>query len=362
AAHPAEPLRPAGPAGLGRDTSQGGGTGSHGHPPAGPTSGPHRAALPATTRADIIDRAERWVAERVPYSTEEHRTDGYRPDCSGYVSMAWQLPANEWTGSLHHYGTRVAWADLRPGDILLFHDPADPAKGSHVTIFGGWTDHRRTHYVAYEQTEPHTRRQVTPLAYWTDSGRYVGYRRRGVVAGGPSAGGPSSTAFPGARHFGPGAVNTHVARLGRMLVERGGARFYEKGPGSGWSEADRRATAAFQRAQGWRGAEANGLPGPHTWRLLTTGRGRDIPPAAGRTPPPYPGRAHFRPGQSNKHVEALGRQLVRRGHGKHYRTGPNRRWSEADRRNVQDFQRAQGWRGGAANGFPGPETWRRLFR
>ena len=37
------------------------------------------------------------------------------------------------------------------------------------------------------------------------------------------------------------------------------------------------------------------------------------------------------------------------------------RWSEADRRNVEAFQRAQGWRGGAADGLPGPETWRRLF-
>ncbi|MDT9681228.1 peptidoglycan-binding protein [Streptomyces sp. TRM76323] len=368
AAHPAGPLHPPGPAGRatggpGTDTPQGGTTGLHGRPLAGPAAGSLAVPLPAITRTEIINRAKRWVTAKVPYSMEKYWTDGYRQDCSGYVSMAWKLPANEWTGSLHRYGVKIARADLQPGDILLFHNPADPTKGSHVTIFGGWTDPRRTHYVAYEQTKPHTRRQATPLAYWTNSDKYVAYRYLGVTANGTTTdGAPPSTAFPGARYFGPGAVNAYVTRLGRMLAERGGARFYERGPGPRWSEADRRATAAFQRAQGWRHTEADGLPGPHTWRLLTTGRGRDIPPAAGQEPPPYPGRAHFRPGQSNKHVETLGRQLVRRGYGKHYRTGPDPLWSEADRRNVQDFQRAQGWRGGAANGYPGPETWRRLFR
>ncbi|MCP9987944.1 peptidoglycan-binding protein [Streptomyces sudanensis] len=362
-AHPAGPAGPAaGWTGRGTDepdpgTPQGGATGLYGRPPAGPADGSAVTALPAITRAAIIERAERWVAQKVPYAMDRYWTDGYRQDCSGYVSMAWNLPTNEWTGSLHRYGTRIAWADLQPGDILLFHNSAAPAQGSHVTIFGGWTDHRRTHYLAYEQTKPHTLRRATPLAYWTNSDRYVAYRRLGVVAGDTL-----STAFPGIGHFGPGAVNAHVARLGRMLAERGGARFYEEGPDPRWSEADRRATRAFQRAQGWRGAEADGLPGPHTWRLLVTGRGKDIPPVAGQSPPPYPGREHFRPGRASEHVEALGRQLVRRGYGRHYDTGPARHWSEADRRNVQDFQRAQGWRGGAANGHPGPETWRRLFR
>ncbi|WP_202452375.1 peptidoglycan-binding protein, partial [Streptomyces sp. SID6139] len=37
------------------------------------------------------------------------------------------------------------------------------------------------------------------------------------------------------------------------------------------------------------------------------------------------------------------------------------RWGEADRQAVAAFQRGQGWRGGAADGSVGPETWRRLF-
>ncbi|WJV48915.1 peptidoglycan-binding protein [Streptomyces flavofungini] len=82
-------------------------------------------------------------------------------------------------------------------------------------------------------------------------------------------------------------------------------------------------------------------------------------PKPGR--PAFPGRDSFGPGKSNASVLLLGKQLVRRGFGKHYRVGPSREWGEADRRNVRDFQLAQGWSGADADGLPGPETWRLLF-
>ncbi|MEV6791593.1 peptidoglycan-binding protein [Streptomyces sp. NPDC051320] len=232
-------------------------------------------SLPATTRSAIISRAERWVSARVPYSTSKHWSDGYRQDCSGYVSMAWGLKQNEWTGSLAPYGVRISKSDLRPGDILLFHNPANPKKGSHVTLFGGWTTSAHTYYKAYEQTPPYTRARSTPYAYWSNSSRYVAYRYRGLITG--AGGSASSTAYPGKKYFGKGKKNAHVARLGKKLVARGGGRFFATGPGPSWSEGDRRATRAFQRAQGWSGANADGLPGPTTWKLLVTGKGKNIP-------------------------------------------------------------------------------------
>ena len=119
----------------------------------------------------------------------------------------------------------------------------------------------------------------------------------------------------------------------------------------------------------WIEPSPNGLlPGPRTWDLLVTGGGKNIvagtagPPApSSHGVPGYPGRALFRPGANNVYVTQLGRQLVKRGFGAYYRTGPGPRWGEEDRRSVAAFQRAQGWRGGAADGYPGPETWRRLF-
>ncbi|MEV4971601.1 peptidoglycan-binding protein [Streptomyces scopuliridis] len=370
---------------------QGGSGPLHGRPLPGPGSSKPPGELRATTRADIINRAKRWVQAQVPYSMEKYWSDGYRQDCSGYVSMAWNLSDNEWTGSLADFGVRISRDELEPGDMLLFHNPADPNKGSHVTLFGGWTDYTHSYYVAYEQTKPHTRTESTPVGYWSNADRYVPYRYKGLTEVSEGKGANSATgkgagmsaAYPGARSFGPGVRNAYVTRLGRLLIQRGGKRFYSQGPGPQWGEADRRATQAFQLAQGWRGAEADGRPGPGTWRLLVKGLGRNIPAVgAGGRPgnsvggsgsvgggngsgtgkaAAFPGVRFFRPGQSSVHVERLGRQLVRKGFGKHYTSGPGRLWTEADRRNVEAFQRAQGWRGSAANGYPGPETWRRLF-
>jgi lipoprotein-anchoring transpeptidase ErfK/SrfK len=76
----------------------------------------------------------------------------------------------------------------------------------------------------------------------------------------------------------------------------------------------------------------------------------------------FPGRDFFRKGKSNKYVYQLGVMLQRAGYGKYYRIGPSNTFTEADRRNVQAFQLAQGWRGKDADGYPGPETWKRLVK
>ncbi|MFI6286546.1 peptidoglycan-binding protein [Streptomyces sp. NPDC051018] len=364
------------------DNEQGGRGALHGRPLAGPSAAPAAVSTPKTTRAEIINRAKKWVNAKVPYSMSKYWSDGYRQDCSGYISMAWGLKTNEWTGSLARFATRISRDQLQPGDILLFHNPASPTKGSHATIFGGWTDYTRTYYVAYEQTKPATRKQATPIAYWVNSSKYVAYRYKGVTTA-TTPGPTNPDSYPGASSFRPGANNKHVTRLGQMLVKRGGKRFYSQGPGPRWGEADRKATQAFQKAQGWKGAEADGYPGPHTWKLLVTGKGKNIPAAqpakpapkpkpkpkpvakpgaeSGVVAPPFPGASHFRPGRSSAYVTQLGQQLVKRGFGKYYSTGPSPRWGEADRRNVEAFQRAQGWRGAEADGYPGPETWKRLF-
>jgi GH25 family lysozyme M1 (1,4-beta-N-acetylmuramidase) len=60
------------------------------------------------------------------------------------------------------------------------------------------------------------------------------------------------------------------------------------------------------------------------------------------------------------HITWLGKRLVAHGFAKHYNVGPGPNWGAADRANVKDFQLAQGWRGNDADGYPGPETLRRL--
>ncbi|MEU3659674.1 peptidoglycan-binding protein [Streptomyces sp. NPDC032940] len=287
---PDRPGDPGDPVAVEPDTPQGPRAPLHGPTgrPAGPAAG---TLLPAITRTEIIERARTWVTAKVPYSMTAYWSDGYRQDCSGYVSMAWNLPTNEWTGSLGAFADRITKEELQPGDILLFHNTANPQSGSHVVIFGGWTDSKHTSYTAYEQTPPHARKATTPYAYWSNSAKYLPYRYKGVTSTTtPAAGGePATAASPEKSSTGAGAP-----------------------PAS------------------------HGVPG-------------------------YPGRAMFRPGADNPYVTQLGGQLVKKGFGRHYTKGPGPRWGEADRRNVEAFQRAQGWRGGAADGYPGPETWRRLF-
>ncbi|MEU3570101.1 peptidoglycan-binding protein [Kitasatospora sp. NPDC036755] len=280
---------PGGTSSTPSQTPQGEVSGLYGQTPGARSFAAPRLATVPPTRAQIIQRAQSWVDQGVPYSMSRYWSDGYRQDCSGFVSMAWGLGSSQTTWTLPDYAERIGKNDLQPGDILIYNNPANPQAGSHVTIFGGWTDSSRTKYVAYEQTGPSAKKRSTPYAYWNNSGSYVPYRYTGLSSGGNGGGGTSSTAFPGADKFGPGANNTYVTKLGQMLVQRGGARFYSEGPGPRWGEADRKATQAFQQAQGWRGAEADGIPGKDTWDYLLNGKGRNIDGGGGGGPPPAPG-------------------------------------------------------------------------
>jgi len=77
--------------------------------------------------------------------------------------------------------------------------------------------------------------------------------------------------------------------------------------------------------------------------------------------PAFPGRKYFVAGASNAYVLQLGKQLVKRGFGDHYKVGPGKSWGEADRLNVRDFQKSRKELRGDADGTPGPLTWRLLF-
>lgn len=141
------------------------------------------AALPAgapITRSAVIARAKTWADAKVPYSMNDY-LDGYRTDCSGLVSMAWNLGTNAWTGNLDTYATRITKSELKKGDMLLFHNPSNPTSGSHVVLFERWTDSSKTSYVGIEQTPPHAVRRTIPYAYFNNSGSYVPYRYKNII-------------------------------------------------------------------------------------------------------------------------------------------------------------------------------------
>jgi hypothetical protein len=128
------------------------------------------------TRDEVIGRAVSWVLQQVPYSQTSWWSDSngtYRQDCSGYVSMAWNLNqrTNYWTGNLASVSHRIATSALKPGDILLL-------PRSHVVIFAGWGDSARTRFHLYEEySRGKPARYVTnaSLSYYLNRG-YGAYR------------------------------------------------------------------------------------------------------------------------------------------------------------------------------------------
>jgi len=134
----------------------------------------------AITRPEIKSRAQAWVNAQVPYSQSAYR-DGYRTDCSGFVSYAWNLrdnagnPRSLTTWTLPNVSHRISKEELQSGDILL-----NP--GSHVVLFDQWANSQRTEYWAYEMTPPRAVYRKIPYPYWAGYGIYEPYRYNGLDA------------------------------------------------------------------------------------------------------------------------------------------------------------------------------------
>ncbi|MFD5146604.1 hypothetical protein [Streptomyces sp. NPDC058401] len=107
------------------------------------------------TRSQAISRAQVWVDQRVPYSTNgleapyswwaDSKTGGrYRQDCSGFVSMAWQLNSSRTTLTLPAVSEKINKTDLKPGDVLNSND--------HVVLFAGWRDKAAGTFNYYQES------------------------------------------------------------------------------------------------------------------------------------------------------------------------------------------------------------------
>ncbi|MER5482622.1 peptidoglycan-binding protein [Streptomyces sp. NPDC002812] len=203
----------------------------------------------------------------------------------------------------------------------------------------------------------------TKLYAWVKAGMPAGNYKPAPEPGGNTGGGSGTET---ARYqvvinglsYGYGAKGAHVTQVGQALESRGFGQHYTSGPGPVWTDVDTENYADYQRSLGLTGKDADGVPGEDSLKeLLGTLPGNSAPKPA----PPFPGRDKFGAGKNNASITMLGQQLVRKGYGDAYTSGPGPKWSEADRKNVQAFQRAQGWTGSDADGLPGPKTWSLLF-
>ncbi|WP_326735886.1 C40 family peptidase [Streptomyces sp. NBC_01022] len=137
------------------------------------------ASAPTITRGDVIERAKTWVGIGLNYSwTGSH--NGYRTDCSGYVSMAWHLGSSMTTDTFAGNGVieSISKGDLKPGDALLNDNSG--ANG-HVVLFGKWIDGTHSSYMGYEFTGSGVHYRQIPYPYYSGYGTFLPVRNKSVI-------------------------------------------------------------------------------------------------------------------------------------------------------------------------------------
>lgn len=97
-------------------------------------------------RRRAIERGFRWLDADVPYS-QSRSYEGYRTDCSGFVSMCWELDQSYPTSTFYagdgDSNVLGSFDELIAGDALV--------KNGHMVLFLGWKDRARSAACVLEQ-------------------------------------------------------------------------------------------------------------------------------------------------------------------------------------------------------------------
>jgi lipocalin len=127
----------------------------------------YKLTTSSITRDQIMQRAQVWVDEKIPYS-QSATTNGYRQDCSGYVSYAWASSTSgggHWTGNMQEICTKISKADMKKGDAILKPE-------SHVLLFGGWIDSDAFYEYAEHQPGDVCRKSTGSYNYFATNGYF----------------------------------------------------------------------------------------------------------------------------------------------------------------------------------------------
>ena len=101
-------------------------------------------------RRTAIERGFGWLDAQVPYSQSAYKA-GYRTDCSGFVSMCWQLGTSYTTADFSTGGGKSgpigSYGKLLPGDALVHRSNG----AGHMMLFLGWNDSAHSAACVLEQ-------------------------------------------------------------------------------------------------------------------------------------------------------------------------------------------------------------------
>jgi len=138
------------------------------------------------TRAEVLHRAVTiWPLGQVTYGQDPYPNPGYRPDCSGYVSLCLNLGTpglSTVTLATEHFIYEIGVADLKPGDLVGRCGEGTEGSAGHVVVFDRWTEGHQK-YLAYELTPgkgPTHREVVYP---YDGLGGFKPYRYKEIVDG-----------------------------------------------------------------------------------------------------------------------------------------------------------------------------------
>eukprot|EP00940_MAST-03C_sp_MAST-3C-sp2_P001179 g1179.t1 len=111
------------------------------------------------TRNEILKRGLTWINNRIRYSQRRYHFDPYvgqryRTDCTGYVSMAWnidQIGSTSWVRGIKDAGPdenklfkSIACSELLPGDALV--------NNGHIVLFRKWSNKEAGQFYVWHES------------------------------------------------------------------------------------------------------------------------------------------------------------------------------------------------------------------
>ncbi|RSS83367.1 FG-GAP-like repeat-containing protein [Streptomyces sp. WAC06614] len=139
----------------------------------------YSAASSKISRSTVIERARSWVGIGLDYDWGG-RYGGYRTDCSGFVSMAWDLDSSLTTDTFEPRGVvhSISKSELKAGDALLDNDGGS---GGHVVLFEKWANSDHSKYWGFDFTPSGVHHRIYDYPYYPGYGPYAPVRYKNIV-------------------------------------------------------------------------------------------------------------------------------------------------------------------------------------